>query len=303
MSQRKTDDDKTVTTGGFESDEKAGFYIGWQPEAPPAFSRHIKKTIIALATLFSIISITLAIFQKKFGTASFEFGKLTEIKGIYFNTPVPNIKVIEGKDIFGNLNYLTVPLVGYGKHGAYGIISDIEKKKNILLHGKQVTMKGTLLYNDGKTLMQVDANDEPILTIGAQTDASLFPVRKELGIQTIKGEIIDPKCYFGVMKPGEGKPHKDCAIRCILGGIPPVFHVMNEKGESNYYLIVGPKGEKMNEVVKNHVAEPVTIRARVVQSDDWIVIHVEDTKDIQPYSYIQTHLAGQALSCVVDCIK
>ena len=301
MAQKKTIEDRPA--GELESDEKAGFYIGWQPEAPPAFSRHIKKVIVVLATLFAIVSITLAIFQKKFGTATFEFGKLTKIKGIYFNTPVPNIKVIRGKDIFGNLQYLTIPLVGYGKHGADGIINDIEKQKSISLHGTQITVKGTLLYNDGKTLMQIDANDDPILNIGAPANASLFPIRKELGIQTIKGEIIDPKCYFGVMKPGEGKPHKDCAIRCILGGIPPIFHVMNEKGESNYYLIVGPNEEKMNEAVKNYVGEPVTIRATVAQSDDWIVMHIQDTKDIRHYSYIQTHLAGQGISCVVNCIK
>lgn len=303
MSENKISGDKMNSASGPEARRNEEFYIGWQSAAPRSFTRHIRKVLIALAFVFVIISIALAIFQQKFSTAVFEFGELTEIKGIYFNTPVPNIKVIKDKDIFGNLNYLTIPLVGYGKHGADGIIADIEKKRNILLHGKQVTMKGTLLYNDGKTLMQIDANDEPILNIGAQVDASLFPVRKELGIQTIKGEIIDPKCYFGVMKPGEGKPHKDCAIRCILGGIPPVFHVRNEKGESNYYLIVGSNGEKMNEAVKNYVAEPVTIKARVVQSDDWIVLHIQDTKHIQPYSYIQTHLAKQALSCVVNCIK
>ena len=48
----------------------------------------------------------------------------------------------------------------------------------------------------------------------------------------VKGEIVDPKCFFGVMKPGEGKPHKDCAIRCILGGIPPVLKVTDESWQS-----------------------------------------------------------------------
>lgn len=303
MSENKKGDEKTNSAADPQAHKNDEFYIGWQSEAPRSFSRHIRKVLIALALICVAVSIALAIFQQKFGTGTFEFGKLTEIKGIYFNTPVPNIKVVKGKDIFGNLNCLTIPLVGYGKHGADGIIGDIEQKRNILLHGKQVIMKGTLLYNDGKTLMQIDANDEPVLNIGTQADPSLFPVRKELGIQTIKGEIIDPKCYFGVMKPGEGKPHKDCAIRCILGGIPPVFHVRNEKGESNYYLVTGPNGEKMNEAVKNYVAEPVTVKAMIVQSDDWIVMRIQDTKDIQPYSYIKTHLAKQTLSCVVNCIK
>jgi hypothetical protein len=36
-------------------------------------------------------------------------------------------------------------------------------------------------------------------------------------------------------------------------------------------LIVGPNGEKINEAVQDIVAEPVSIEARVVQQDDWII--------------------------------
>ena len=76
--------------------------------------------------------------------------------------------------------------------------------------------------------------------------AELLPKVKDLGITKIKGEIIDPKCYFGVMKPGEGKPHRDCAIRCILGGISPMLAVKNEKGEANYYLLASSDGGSIN---------------------------------------------------------
>lgn len=295
MSQQTNNSDKLA--------EKAEFYIGWQPQAPLSFSQHVKKVLIVVAVAFVIIGIALAISQKKFSTANFEFGKPTQVKGIYFNKPVPNIKVINGKDILGNLSYITIPLVGYGKFGAAGIINDIEKEKNISLHTKEITLKGTLLYNDGKTLMQIEANDKPVLNIGNTAHSALLPIQKELGLQTIKGEIIDPKCYFGVMKPGEGKAHKDCAIRCILGGIPPVFHVRNEKGESNYYLIVGPNGEKMNEAVIEYVAEPITLKAKAVRYDDWIVLYISGKDDIHSYSYIQSHFPNQVLSCCSNCMK
>ena len=55
--------------------------------------------------------------------------------------------------------------------------------------------------------------------------------------------------------------------------------VRNEKNETNYYLIVGPNGEKMNEVVKDFVAEPVSVEAKLVQYDDWIVMYVQDKKN------------------------
>src|SRR6266496_5850 len=265
---------------------EADFYIGWMPKAPNSFSNFIKKYLILLVAFIIVASVTLALSQRKFGTGTFEFGKLIEVKGIYFNQPVPSIKVVNGKDIWGNLSYITFPLVGYGKHGADGIIADIEKEKAISIDKKEVTLRGTLLYNDGKTILQIDKNDSPLITVGQRASADLLPQLQELGMQKIKGEIVDPKCYFGVMKPGEGKPHRDCAIRCILGGIPPVFHVQNVKGENNYYLVVGPNGEKMNEAVQDYVAEPAEIEARLVKYDDWIVMYVNDKQKIKRISYL-----------------
>ncbi|MFT3908169.1 MAG: hypothetical protein QM737_01985 [Ferruginibacter sp.] len=261
------------------------FYIGWLPKAPEVFAKHVKKTLLILLPVVIITGVILALLQKKFDTGNFEYGILTEVKGVYFDKPVPMIKVINGKDIWGNLSYISILLVGYGKHGADGIISDIEKEKNISLNEKEITLKGTLFYNDGKTIMQVSANEKPVVAIAAnKIDESLLSQRKNLGNIKVKGEIIDPKCYFGVMKPGEGKVHRDCAIRCILGGIPPVMLVRNAKGERNYYLIVGPNGEKMNEAVQDYVAEPVELDAQLIQCDDWIVMYVKDIKTINRIS-------------------
>ena len=280
------------------------FYIGWMPKAPNGFSGFIKKYLFGLIILIISLGSILALCQKKFATGTFEFGKMTEVKGIYFSQPVPAIKVINGKDIWGNLSYITFPLVGYGKHGAEGIIADIEKERRISLNNKELIFKGTLLYNDGKTIFQIDKNDDPVISIGQPASQEFLPQTKELGVQKIKGEIIDPKCYFGVMKPGEGKVHRDCAIRCILGGIPPVFHVQNGKGENNYYLIVGPHGEKMNEAVRDYVAEPAEIEARLVQYDDWIVMYVTGKDPIRRISYLSLARNDvQVMACSDKCLK
>jgi hypothetical protein len=285
-----------------EVEGEAEFFIGWMPKAPAGFASHVRKSLLVLVIIVTASGVLLSLLQKKFATGNFEFGKLTEVKGIYFNTPVPCLKVINGKDIFGNGSYITIPLIGFGKFGASGVISEIERQKNIELNQKEVTIKGTLLYNDGKLFMQVDANDGFLMNIGKEADSSLLPEVKELGEQTIKGEIVDPKCFFGVMKPGEGKPHMDCAIRCILGGIPPVLKVTDEKGNENYYIVVGPHGEKMNEAVKNFVAEPVNIDAKVVKYDDWIVLYVKE-KGIAPYSYLQEHFGDMFASCGTTSMK
>lgn len=279
------------------------FYIGWQAQAPASITRHIKRVIGLLFAFMIVIGLLLARNQKKFSTANFEFGSLTEVTGFYFNKPVPSIKAENGTDRFGNKTYVTIPLVGFGKFGAEGVMDMLEKEQGTSLNQKELTLKGTLLYNDGKLLMQIDANDKPLISTGKMADIASIPVQKEIGTIKLRGEIVDPKCFFGVMKPGEGKVHKDCAIRCILGGIPPVVRVQNEKGEANYYLLVGPHGEKMNEAVKELVAEPVEIEARAVQQGDWIILYTgkEGMRQISKRELFFPQL--QAVACITNCRK
>jgi hypothetical protein len=268
------------------------------PKAPKTFARHISIVLLILLPLAVVVGYLLSSSQKKFSTANFEFGKPTTIKGIYINQPVPMLKVFDK-----NNAAITILLVGYGKNGAQTAIMELEKEKNISFKNKELTIKGTLLYSDGKTLLQISKEENPVVAIGATAAAFLLPQQKDLGTQKVKGEIIDPKCYFGVMKPGEGKVHRDCAIRCILGGIPPVLKVMNEKGEKNYYLIVGPNGEKMNEAVQDFVAEPVEIEARAVQQDDWVILYVKN-KMINRVSAISLYKSeSQIASCSAGCCK
>jgi uncharacterized protein (UPF0333 family) len=279
------------------------FYIGWMKKAPASFKKQIKKVLLLLFPAAVLIAVVLSSFQKKFSAANFEYGTLTEVKGVYFNNPVSMLKVIAGKDIWGNATYITIPLVGYGKHGAATAIIKLEKEKNISFNNKELTLKGMLLYGDGKTLLQINKDDNPVVSIGKEVASSVLSQQKNLGLQKIKGEIIDPKCYFGVMKPGEGKVHRDCAIRCILGGIPPVLKVMNENGEKNYYLLVGPSGEKLNEAVQDFVAEPVEIEAMAVQQDDWIILYANDKK-INRISAISLYKSKNEIAiCPSSCIK
>jgi hypothetical protein len=260
--------------------DNSEFYIGWQPKAPQSFAKHIRKVIFAVVVLVITASLVLALQQRKFSTASFEFGKLTEVKGIYQKYPVPSLKVITSQDAFGNTSYITMPLVGYGKFGSEGVIAELEKESNASFEKKEITFRGTLIYSDGKTLLQIDKHDHPMINVST-TEEKLKPVIKDLGAVVLTGEIIDPKCYFGVMKPGHGKPHRDCAIRCIEGGMSPVFYVRNEKGETDYYLLVGANGEKINDELKDYVGEPVSLAAKAIRYDDWVVLYVNENTKIK----------------------
>lgn len=250
------------------------FYIGWQGKASKRIATHIKRTVVLIGVGLVSIAFVFGINQKKFSKGNFEFGKLTEVTGIFSAKPIPSLLVAGTQDIFNNQPSITIPLIGFGKFGADGVIRELEKKEGKALDGLQLTLKGTLLYNDGKLLMQIDGNDQPLVKATKLENAEkISPAPIEMGEFTLKGEIIDPKCYFGVMKPGQGKPHKDCAIRCILGGIPPTLRVVDKEGNANYYLIVGPNGEPMNKAVQHFVAEPVSIKAKAVRVNDWILLY------------------------------
>ena len=125
MAQSETNKQEYNSSGIPE--ESGPFYIGWMAGAPKMLVQFIKKWLLFIFILAIVLGILLALSQKKFGTGNFEFGTLTDVKGIYFDKPVPCLKVLNGKDIWGNPSYLTIPLVGYGKHGAEGAIRDLEK--------------------------------------------------------------------------------------------------------------------------------------------------------------------------------
>src|SRR5437899_9423278 len=86
---------------------------------------------------------------------------------------------------------------------------------------------------------------------------------RDLGAVHLTGEIIDSKCDLGVMNPGQGKVHRDCAARCLSGGTPPIF-VTNNGGAQ--FLLVDQEGRALgHDALREFVAEPITIRGALLQ--------------------------------------
>jgi hypothetical protein len=242
------------------------FYIGWMQKAPASFLQFIRKYLLIVFIGFIVVASLVVLYQKKFSTAVFEFGKTTAVTGIYKAVPVPHLLIKSEGD------YIMVPLVGYGKHGAAGVMNDLAAERNTSLDGKEIELRGTLLYGDGKMLMQVDKAEAPLLHIFG--GAGHLPENHESRSVSLQGEIIDPKCFFGVMKPGEGKAHKDCAIRCILGGIPPVLKTTDELGNNSYVLLTSSSAN-INEWVRDVVASSARLTGILRHYGSWQVMDVE----------------------------
>ncbi|MFK7970622.1 MAG: hypothetical protein AB8F95_09650 [Bacteroidia bacterium] len=255
------------------------FYIGWQDEMPPEHRNTLRKFIIPIFIALPILAFAIIYAQKGFNDHQFEFGNLTKLTGVYHSKPVPVLEVTGG-GLDADLSN-DVLLVGYGKFGAEGILAQIEQSKGSL-DGKTISLQGTLIHGDGQTLMELTEEEKSLVDVGDIAPLIAVPSEKTLPV-TLTGTILDPKCYFGVMKPGEGKIHKSCAIRCISGGIPPVFRMTSDKGENEYYVLLGAQGETINMEVLDKIAEPVRITGTTNSTSGWNYLYakVEDIELIE----------------------
>jgi hypothetical protein len=244
----------------FQSDE---FYIGYLPQAPGMTARAIRITIIALGLIIIFVCSLLVVNQRKFSSGVFEYGKLTTIEGVLSMDPVPNLRIRKGSESS------MILLVGFGKMGVENVIKEIEDQGNKLTN-QYVHLKGTKIYDHGKELLQITLEDN-IEARGESIPENFPPTNKEqLGSFTLTGEIVDPKCYFGVMKPAEGKPHRSCAIRCIAGGIAPVFVV-----ENSAFDFVILDGKNINDEILALVGDHIQLKGDLTEIDDWVVMSVE----------------------------
>ena len=272
-------------------DQKDEFYIGWQPAAPVFTTTFIRRCLVLVAVSVVCLALILVIGQSKFSTAIFEYGKTKSLSGIYSSSPVPHLLLKNESE------FIMVPLVGYGKFGAEGTMHQLAREMNASFEKKWLELRGTLLYGDGKLLMQVDQSEQPVISI-KNTALSVEP-QQTVGSVLLKGEIIDPKCYFGVMKPGEGKAHKDCAIRCISGGIPPVLAVRHSDGSRDYILLHSKAGS-INEIVKDFIATPVQISGVLKNYYNWKILEVNELQFLKPEQNTITAVADCGTECCTN---
>jgi hypothetical protein len=246
------------------------FYVGYLPKAPTQISTAAKRVILVLSVAMIGLATITALEQKQFSTAKFEYGLITPVDGYLFTKPVPHLLVPLGKDMSDQEVYQTVLLVGFGKAGAENFIFS-RRSPGKKEEGAKVRLTGSLIYGDGKTLLQVDEASNLEYLEGKPAEAS---IRHEQEKISVSGEIVDPKCFFGVMKPGEGKTHRSCAIRCIAGGIPPVF----KTDSSGYFLLVNENNEAVSSEIVNIVGDNISLTGVAVHWNDWTILQVSSEK-------------------------
>ena len=248
------------------------FYIGWQAQAPPAIGRRMRGATLLLITFAVGLGALLALAQGTLGVSVFEWGRVKSFSGILIGQPYPHLLVPRPGATASQTPFSSYSLVNPFK---FGLDSEMATRFN----GKAVSLKGTLIFRGGQTMIEVVADSVAQADMPEKESwAHLVTRPVSLGTQTFVGEIVDSKCYLGVMNPGALIPHRACAIRCISGGIPPVLLVRQMNGPALHLLLVSQDGKPVNEQVLNLVAEPVEITGDVELQGDLLFLRADPTR-------------------------
>ena len=239
------------------------FYVGYLPKAPSGIARKMNVVIVVLFAAATTSAIGFAALQRTYSRSFFESGQERTFEGIIEASPYPALLSSPDGANSSALRYL---LVAKGKHGADSQVAAYV--------GKSVSLRGTLIYRDDQKMIVLSGG-----SIAELDDAQQNQVTpKNLGKFDLVGEIVDSKCYLGNMNPGNGKVHRDCAVRCLSGGIPPVFATNDFNGSPAVLLLTGPNQKALpKEAFLDRVAQPMQIHGRVMQIGNTLLLEMESS--------------------------
>lgn len=238
----------------------ASFFIGWA-ETPAADRRFFLRLGLGLIAGTAGLGAGLAALQRAPGAGDWDPDAVREWRGTVSAAPYA---LLRSRELGGGVPR-TALLSCLGKCGVAAQIG--------ALHGQAVVVTGSLIQRGPHTMLAVDEHgpwlrrDE-----GAAPDAALALAAPEaLGDVNLSGEILDSKCWFGAMRPSDGKLHKACAALCIRGGIPPAFFARGPAGQAAL-MIMTDGGRAHGPDLLPLVADPVRVSGRVFRHGDLLML-------------------------------
>jgi hypothetical protein len=246
------------------------FYIGWQSQSPRAIGSHVRRWTFIISASVVAFALLLALAQRTIGKATFEWGTIQSFTGTLKLTPYPHLLVPRAGHPDGFSDYYLVAPFKFG----------LDRTKLASLDGKPVTLQGTLIYRDDQTMVEARPDSIEALSGNAfsntQSSQIINPKSEIINPPvTVRGEIVDSKCYLGVMNPGRLAPHRACAVRCISGGVPPILLVQPANAPPIYYLLVSADGHPVNQQILDMVATPIEITGFVEQDGNLKILRAD----------------------------
>jgi hypothetical protein len=238
------------------------FFIGYAPPMPPRLARFVTRTVVGLACGALTWAATLAAGHVPLNGGTFEFGHPQRFTGTVVEHPYPALRPDAGSKNKGRWLFLVAP----GKHGADTIVQGLD--------GRRVTLMGTRIRRGPQTMIEIEPDSIGMAEDSKPSQAEALPADGRSGDRPveIRGEIVDSKCFLGVMVPGSGKTHKDCAALCLRGGVPPALHVQDRSGRSSVVLLTGSTGEKIGAEHLQRAGEAIDMTGVVGRQGGWLML-------------------------------
>lgn len=239
------------------------FYVGYEPAAPPALSRFLRRLTAGLLLAGTGLGVTFGVAQRRQAMARFDYGAPTTVTGTLHRTHYPMLQANEASRIGAGRRdaHHEWLLHGEGKHGPDAVLGKSPS-------GAPLELQGTVIARDRETAFEV------LRVTGVPphgTDPATGPV-EDLGTHEFRGEVVDSKCFLGAMVPGNLRTHRACAVRCLLGGITPMLSVRDLEGDEHLLLLLDAEGAPAGETVRALAGLPVTVRGRVQREGEWLFL-------------------------------
>jgi hypothetical protein len=240
-----------------DSDE---LYVGYLPAVPPGYARFVRRVVAALLAAAGALAVAFAALQAPFDPGSFEHDRAHEATGILRARPAPLLVPETGAE--NDPSARPALLVRPWKHGAADDAAALD--------GHRVTIRTHRVTSPQGEMLQIVPG-----TLVDHGPSEPAPTREPLGRFRLRGELVDSKCYLGVMKPSRGKPHRSCAARCLSGGIPPLLLVEDHDGARVALLVATRDGSPLPRTLLDRVGEAIELEGDVVRVDGVITLFLE----------------------------
>lgn len=249
------------------------FFVGYLP-VPNRQRRFLRIVLPSALAIVAAIAIGVAAMQRDPGTGVWAEGAVVTLEGLVTAEPYAMLRV---PDETAPGKVRTFLLVSSGKFGARDRVQPFA--------GQLVRVTGTVLHRSDRSMLELSSAPSAIQTLTQnehlRTRLATADQVTVVGRVRLRGELIDPKCYIGAMKPGGGKTHKACAQLCVGGGIPPMLVTRDAEKQETFYLLLTGDGQAANNLVIPYLGDPVEITGRLERRGDLWVLQA-DAAGIQP---------------------
>lgn len=228
------------------------FYIGYEGGIPDGMRRAVRlAAIIAIGAGLAAACVFVS-QQRQLADSRFEFGHVRAFTGYLALEPTPVLMVPDGSG--------TTPhwLVAPGKFGAAAALGDSTNG--------WITLQGTLIARESWRMIEVQPGSARPSPSGTPAPAGWPPRRRPV---VLRGEIVDSKCFLGVMNPGERTVHRDCAMRCLSGGIPAMFAYHDGSGP-HLALLLGAAAASL----RDGVGRAITLQGTLSGTEESLVFDI-----------------------------